>query len=86
MPDGKKQRGVTLSADAYQRFEEAAAAQGESVAAWLTKAGEARRRREVAEATVRFTAQPEVTDQLAEYTAWCDKENEAFAAQLDKTA
>lgn len=82
----KKQRGVTLNAEVYMKFEEAAAAAGESVAAWLTKAGEARRRREVAEATVRFASQPEIASQLQEWNGYFERENTQFMAGLEGAA
>lgn len=78
----RKQRGVTLNAETYARFEQAAAAQGESVAAWLTRAGETRRRQEIAAATAAYCAQPEIAAQIAQYTDWATRDNAAFMAGL----
>lgn len=61
----KNQRGVTLNAEAYARIERAAVAAGESVAAYLTRAADQRRRRESAQAYAAFIARPEVAGELA---------------------
>jgi hypothetical protein len=76
----KKQRGVTLNAETYERFAAAARAEGESVAAWLTEAGETRRRRQLAEATVAFCARPEIAAQVAAYTGWAARDAATYYA------
>lgn len=69
MPDSRKQRGVTLNADAYARIEQAASAAGESVAAYVTKAAEDRRRREAAAAYAAYVSQPEIAAQVTQFRA-----------------
>jgi hypothetical protein len=63
------QRNVSLPAHVYDRLNEVAANAGESLATYLTKAADMRRRRDEAHAYAAYCAQPEIAEQIGAFRA-----------------
>jgi hypothetical protein len=71
------QRNVSLPGHVYDRLNDAAAAAGESLATYLTKAADTRRRNDDAAAYAHYCAQPQIAEQItafrtgvSAYMAW----------------